>query len=192
MFTKSLPIDTRLPSLTTTDTVFKISEIPELANILRSHAALTEDEVLPTEEIPSIDNSTEIIDGNHTDIILNMTRNDLLRFDVRPGQNIREYAIEITPSGYTFTGRAVITVELTFATREDPIILHCDDDLNIQSVMVGVFTETNAVQADFDHDEGLLEIEPAQIASSYILIISYSGSLITAGRGLYRGRFNDL
>ncbi|KOB74749.1 Aminopeptidase N-11 [Operophtera brumata] len=188
VFTKSLPIDTRLPSLITTDNVFKISEIPDVANILRAHAAITEDEVLPTEETPSIDNSTEIIDGNHTDIILNMTRNALLRQDVRPGQNVREYAIEITPTGNSFTGRAVITVELTFATREDPIVLHCDDDLNIQSVMVGVFTETNALQANFDHDEGLLEIEPVQIASSYILIISYSGSLTIAGQGLNQFR----
>lgn len=189
MFTKSLPIETKLPSLIMTDTVFKNAEIPE--SILGSHTAVIEDEELSIEEIPTIDNTTETVQYNHTDIILNATRNTLLRQDIRPGQKIREYAIEITPDGNTFRGRAVLTVDLTFATREDDIELHCEE-LDIHSVMAGVFSEANALPVEsFEIDEGILEITTGQLASSYILIIDYTGSLTSAGQGLYQGQYND-
>lgn len=193
VYTKSFPIETKFPSLVTTSTIFKTAEIPEIENNNDSNTSGIKDEILSTEDFPSVDSFTEPIERNHSDIILNMTRNNLLRQNIRPGQNIQSYAIEITPNGNTFTGRAVIRVELTPGTREDAIILHCVD-LNIQSVLAGTFSEENAVQAWFNHDndDGILEIEPADVAGTYVLIITYTGSLATGGQGLYLGQYNDL
>lgn len=186
-----MPIETKFPSLITTNTVFKNVEIQEAADSFESNLEVIEDKVLPTEAIPNIDSFTEPVEGNHSDLMFNMARNE----EIRPGQTVREYAIEITPNGNMFNGRAVISVELTFVTREDPIVLHCKD-LNIQSVMAGVFSEANAIQASIvhDNDDGLLEITPLQPnpASSYILIITYTGSMTGAGQGFYQGQYNDL
>lgn len=200
--TKSLPISTILPALTTSDTVFQHGDVPAIETAVSSFrnrvAAIAEHENLTAAanktnalitEPPATDSHTIFTDLNSTHVY-NRTRNTLLR-NVRPGQEIRQYAVQLTVSENTFTGRAVIDVVLQFATREDPIVLHVEG-LTILSVMAGVFTETNALPADFDVDEGLLEIEPSIIASSYILIIEYTGSLTTVGRGLYRGSYDNL
>lgn len=124
------------------------------------------------------------IDSNATGLSNTLFRN------VRPGQDARQYSVEITINGRSFDGRAVIQVQLTDATREDPIAFHVED-LNILSVRTGIFTEVNAIAADFDVEDGVLEIEPQQEAANYIVVIEYTGSL-DGGVGLYEGDFNGV
>lgn len=177
MFTKSLPINTKLPSLTTTDTVFKSADIP-----IVTEAA---------EEFGEAYSETTVEPKNETKLVapVNVTRDALFR-QIRVGQEVRRYTIELTANGDTFNGRAVLVVNLDEATREDPIVLHADQ-LDINSVRVGVFTEANAVDAGFALDAGILEIFPEVEASTYIVIIEYSGQLTDSGKGLYLGHYDD-
>ncbi|XP_063360349.1 aminopeptidase N-like [Cydia amplana] len=149
-----------------------------------------EDEVLTTTEsviIPFTSEEDNAVESNVT-MLTNGTRS-LFR-NVRPGQEARQYSIEITPNGNTFTGRAVIQVRITSATMEDPIVLHVED-LNIQAVRTGIFTEVNAIPADFNVDDGVLEIWPQQEASNYIVVIEYTGNMQT-GFGLFQGEFSGI
>lgn len=149
-----------------------------------------EDEVLTTTEsvlVPFPSEEDNAVQSNVT-MLTNGTRS-LFR-NVRPGQEARQYSIEITPNGNSFSGRAVIQVRLTSATMDDPIVFHVED-LNIQAVRTGIFTEVNAISADFSVDGGVLEIEPQQEASNYIVVIEYTGSMQT-GFGFFQGDFNGV
>ncbi|XP_061710734.1 aminopeptidase N-like isoform X2 [Cydia pomonella] len=149
-----------------------------------------EDEVLTTTEsvlVPFPSEEDNAVQSNVT-MLTNATRS-LFR-NVRPGQEARQYSIEITPNGNSFSGRAVIQVRLTSATMDDPIVFHVED-LNIQAVRTGIFTEVNAISADFSVDGGVLEIEPQQEASNYIVVIEYTGSMQT-GFGFFQGDFDGI
>lgn len=189
---KSLPISTRLSALTNSDTVFRHGDVPNIETAVsefKSGVAVIDKhyEPVPRTEPPSVDDSTEVPDENSTDV---HSRSTLTR-NVRPDQEITHYLVELTADGDSFTGKAVIEISLSFATREDPMVLHVEG-LDIQSVMVGVFNLNNPVQADFNVDDGLLEIEPPSLSTSYILDIEYTGSLSTVGRGFFRGEYNEL
>ncbi|KAJ8727740.1 hypothetical protein PYW07_001859 [Mythimna separata] len=110
--------------------------------------------------------------------------------NVRPGQQVRSYALEISVNGDSFEGRAVLDVVLTTETRDDDIVLHVDG-LDVGSVQTGVFSIANAVDADFNVDGNQLMIAPRNRGQSYFVIIEYSGSLADNGRGLYLGHYDD-
>lgn len=178
VFTKSLPIkDTKLSTLTTTDTVFQNAEVPLVADT--------------TEELTTENSDTTLEIRNDTDVTIpaNISSHNLLR-NIRPGQEIRQYAIELTDEGNTFSGRIVIDIVLTQATREDPIVLHADG-LDILSVKAGVFTDASAVDVGFNLDGQILEIFPDVIASSYIVVIEYTGQYAVGGQGLHRGLYDN-
>lgn len=178
VFTKSLPINTHLHSLTSTDTSFKISEIPIV--------------IEPIEGFP-INNSETIVDSKNVTFVevpVNATRDFMFRQNIRPGQQVRSYALEITINGDRFEGRAVLDVVLTPDTREDDIILHIDG-LSIKSVKTGVFSAANAIDADFDIDDQELSISPANVGSSYFVVIEYDAPLAIGGFGLHLGRYNQ-
>ncbi|XP_063619790.1 aminopeptidase N-like [Cydia splendana] len=149
-----------------------------------------EDEVLTTTEsviVPFPSEEEKAVESNVT-TLTNGTRS-LFR-NVRPGQEARQYSIEITPNGNSFTGRAVIQVRLTSETIEEPIVFHVED-LNVQAVRTGIFTEVNAIAADFYVDDGVLGILPQQEASNYIVVIEYTGNMQT-GFGLFQGEFDGI
>ncbi|CAG5041311.1 unnamed protein product [Parnassius apollo] len=129
--------------------------------------------------------ATEVIQIENTvEEIRNVTRN------VRPGQVVGNYAIEISLNGNGFSGRALMDVRLDIDSREDPIVFHIED-LQIQRVLTGVFTDVNAVDTDFFFDDSILEIFPAQVASTYVVIIEYTGQLSNNPFGLYEGHHFD-
>lgn len=179
VFTKSLPIDTR-PSLITTETSFVSSDLGTSTIETTFNVNTLQNEIKTSE---AITNETEARNAT-------VPRNSMLR-EVRPGQEVRNYDIELTYDGNQFIGRIVIDVVLTLETREDPIVFHAVD-LDITRVMTGVFTEANAIDADFDLDDGLLEISPPQLATSYVVIIYYSIQLSNGGPGVYFGEGNDV
>ncbi|KAH9643211.1 hypothetical protein HF086_012873 [Spodoptera exigua] len=135
-------------------------------------------------DIPDFNNDVTV-----SDVAVNASRSDLFR-NVRPGQTIRSYAVEITVDGDSFNGRVVLDVLLTAATREDDIILHAEG-LNINSVKTGVLSGTNLQDAEFNLDDGRLEISPDSVASTYSIIIEYTGQISNTGRGLYAGGSNQ-
>lgn len=188
VITKSLPLERAKQSLAVvnSDTVFTDTEFSQLPVIVVNDPI---DDPVPTTEVPTetpvpLNGDADGIDSNATGLSNTLFRN------VRPGQDARQYSVEITINGRSFDGRAVIQVQLTDATREDPIAFHVED-LNILSVRTGIFTEVNAIAADFDVEDGVLEIEPQQEAANYIVVIEYTGSL-DGGVGLYEGDFNGV
>lgn len=174
MLTKCLPIDISLPTITTTDTVFKNLEVPDIQNVA-SPRTVTE-----ANKVQDVLNATETRTSN-------LTRNSLLR-QLRPGQTITQYSVELSVNGNSFDGRVAMVVRLDAATREDPIQLHVED-LDVQSVLVGILSETNPANADFAVDDGMLEIFPDRVAASYTVVVEYSGSLNNPGHGLYLGEY---
>nr|WAK99419.1 aminopeptidase N 9 [Spodoptera frugiperda] len=118
------------------------------------------------------------------DVTVNANRSDLFK-NVRPGQTVRSYELEITINGDSFNGRALLEVNLTPDTREDSIVLHVED-LNINSVRAGIMGGSNMQDVDFGVDDGELEISPGT-ASTHMVLIEYSGQLSNNGRGLYLG-----
>ncbi|KAJ8733125.1 hypothetical protein PYW08_001423 [Mythimna loreyi] len=133
--------------------------------------------------------------ANSLPTIVNATGDDSIRGNIRPGQVVRSYSLEITVNnntvnGNTFDGRAVLDIMLTPATREDAIILHVKD-LLIKSVKVGMFSSVNVVEADFHVDYEELYIYPTIVALSYIVIIEYTGYLTESGLGLHLGKYNQ-
>lgn len=218
VFIKSLPIDIKVPSLTTSDTVFGNLPVIEVTENIENQVTekssdeaneeieivvkTTQNEVFNTtrqQMKPKEDNNhtvelgifaTEEVPTNASTISRNITRDSFVR-QIRPGQQATQYAIELTLNGGSFTGRAVINVNLEFVSREDPILFHVED-LNIQSVLVGLFSQGNAGAAEFNVDDGVLEISPPVVASSYIVIIEYSGTIFSNGQGLFQSDFGDM
>ncbi|KAG6458907.1 hypothetical protein O3G_MSEX011116 [Manduca sexta] len=171
VFTKCLPIETRPASyITTSETAFTSSNAMTL-EIPETHV----EEVTANNIIPNITHA--------------ITFNSLLR-NVRPGQDVRQYAIELTLNGNQFTGRAVLDVVITEASMEDNLKFHFDG-VTIQSVQTGVFTVASAVPAEFTLDDGILEIEPTQNAATFIVIVEYTGTMGNDGQGLYVGQAYD-
>ncbi|XP_030032718.2 membrane alanyl aminopeptidase [Manduca sexta] len=176
VFGKSLPIDTQTAnSIITTETAF--TNAIELT-------------VKTPEEVLEENVQATLVQRSNFTKSFNITRNTLLR-NIRPGQQVRQYVVSITFDDEEFHGRAVIDVVVTDATRGENLVFHFDD-VEIDSVQTGVFTIASAVDADFDLDDGILEIEPAQDATSYIVIVEYTGELSNTGRGLYIGEGHDL
>ncbi|CAK1599087.1 unnamed protein product [Parnassius mnemosyne] len=131
------------------------------------------------------DNSTEIIETENTaEEIKYVTRN------VRPGQEVRNYAVEISLNGKSFSGRAVMSVRLDIDSRGDPIAFHLEN-LEVQKVLTGVFTDVNAVETEFSVKDSILKISPSQVASTYVVIIEYTGQLSNNLFGLYEGHYDD-
>ncbi|KAJ0178636.1 hypothetical protein K1T71_005411 [Dendrolimus kikuchii] len=176
VFTKSLPIDQK-----EIDSTLRNTNVPEIKNLVSSPVSEAVQEEITVSTIES--------DKANETVARNKTRNSLNR-QIRPGQSVRRYAIQLTLNGDSFDGRAVIDVELEQNTNEDPIVFHAEG-LTVTSVEAGVFTEANAQPADFSQDDGLLEVEPTQVALSYILIIQYTAQLEGGGRGLYMGEGFD-
>lgn len=170
VLTKSLPIDTTVRSIVTIDDSYKnfVNQDSTIQNVLEN--IITAEE--PCEEK-----------------IINTTRNAVLRQNLRPGQTVRRYSVELDLNGASFTGRAVIDVALDQSTRDDPILLYAED-LTIDLVLAGVFTDANTVPVEFDQYDGMLEIRPSQPATSYIIIVNYSGSITNFGAGIFQGEFN--
>ncbi|XP_014370589.2 membrane alanyl aminopeptidase [Papilio machaon] len=113
-----------------------------------------------------------------------------LRNNVRPGQEVRRHTIQITVDGETFTGRSLMEIQLEHNSREDAIIFHFQD-LVITRVMTAILTESNLAQTPFRVRNNRLEINPRLSASSFIVVIEYTGRLNRNGLGLYAGSYDD-
>lgn len=121
---------------------------------------------------------------------MNTNRDSLISQNIRPGQYVRSYELEITVNGDKFDGRAILNVIVTLLTREDDIFLLIDG-LDIKSIRTAVFSSANAAEAEFEFKNQELSIYPVFIAASYIDIIEYSAPLATDGLGLHLGRYNQ-
>lgn len=177
----ALPIPRNFPIILEEQTAFTASAF-EALNINHRIEEHSEDTSIETHQEH---NTTE---NFALDIKGNFSKNSLLR-NVRPGQEVRQYTVEITLDGPNFNGRAVMDVRLDADTREDPIVFHAQD-LDIQRVMTGIFTDANLVDTNFNADDPILEIFPAQRASSYIVVVEYTGRLSNTRYGLYQADYN--
>lgn len=177
MFTKSLPIDQKQVGSSSIN-----SNVLDIKNLVSSSVSEAVQEEV---KVAVVDRNTV----NETET-RNWTRNSLIR-QIRPGQLVRQYAVQLTLDGNSFHGRAVIDVVLDQETNADPIVLHAEG-IAVTSVEAGVFTEANAQPAGFGQFDGVLEIQPVQIALSYILIVEYTGQIDRIGRGLYMGEAFDM
>ncbi|KAJ8733123.1 hypothetical protein PYW08_001421 [Mythimna loreyi] len=143
----------------------------------------------------------EIIDGftvqdkleivNETEI----SKNNIVQVknQIRPGMLISGYDIEIDADvdEEEFHGKVVIRVSITDAsTREDPVMLYVED-LEVTSVVFTILSGSNVHEAEYNVDDGILEIDPGIPASSYTFTIEYSGSLAVGGKGLHLGQYGD-
>ncbi|XP_046963465.1 membrane alanyl aminopeptidase-like [Vanessa cardui] len=166
--------------------------------ILKPLTLQTTDSVYPNviQEAPieTIEALTKDTQNELKETKINDTRDfqheSLMRSNVRPGQEVRRYTVEIKRNGDSFEGRAVIDVQLTEATRNNPIQFNAVD-MRINNVLVGVLTSANAVEADFRLNNQQLQITPPQSATSYVVIIEYNFDLSDAGVGLYKGQYQD-
>lgn len=175
-YTNSLPI-TQSPRLETTDSAYVKGDELQIQTY-------SEDDIINEQSTKEIEEEESVL--NET--LINTT-NGLLR-NIRPGQRIINYDIVITKNGRNFQGRAVLDVELTFATRDDDIVLNVQD-LQINNVLLGVFTDVNAQPANWNDDDGLLEISFDTNALSYIVIVEYTIPEVAFGYGLYTGSYGD-
>ncbi|KAJ8733124.1 hypothetical protein PYW08_001422 [Mythimna loreyi] len=178
VFTKSLPINTQIKSLTNSDTNFKNSETPIV--------------IEPVQGFP-VPNSETIVDNKNVSVMgvpVNETRDFMFRQNVRPGQTVRSYAVEITVNGDSFDGRAVLNVYLSDDTRDDEIVVHVDG-LDINSVKAGLLSIANANDAEFWIDGDRLFISPAIPGQLFFVVIEYSGALASNGHGLYIGQYDE-
>lgn len=207
VFTKSLPLENAPFVITATDSIIVKDKvyITTEAQFLPTESIIVEDKVyittdapqiLPEESVHVVDipqTTTEPIETEETNTTKTQgVRNSTLTRNepVRPGQVVPLYTIQITPNGDTFDGRAIIRVELQAATREDLIVFHAEN-LNVHSVMYGIFTLANPMPAVFYPEDGFLIIEPPAIASTYIFLIEYTGDIRNDGSGLHRGSYGD-
>lgn len=177
-FVKTLPI-LRSPTLETTDRIFTTT------NSLQ-------DEVLVEEPKNfTVDYTTHILNAaiNNT---FNETGRSLERqteVDVRRGQEVRNYSIQITRDGDKFNGQAILSVRVNEG-RGQPLRFHIVD-LEVQRVQVGILTIADASDANFNTFNNLLEVQVGEPASTYVVIIEYSGDFRSDGIGLFMGRFDD-
>ncbi|XP_050343836.1 aminopeptidase N-like [Nymphalis io] len=170
---RSLPI-LRPLTLQTTDSIYPntVQETP-----IEAIQTFTTESVNNVKEVPR--NGT-----------LDLKNGSLFRSNVRPGQEVRRYSVEFKRDGNTITGRAVIDVQLTEATRKNAILFNAVQ-LTVTSVLVGVLTSANAVAASFRLANQQLEITPDQSATSYVVIVEYTIPLRDNGFGLYMGKYQD-
>lgn len=187
VFTKSLPIekslpasvlpDTSLPKLETqkfygpevisdSETIQFKSDVAEIARP-SNERVLTED----TSQVPT--NSTRSFIRN-----------------IRPGQLVHRYSVDITFDGDTFNGEVVIDVQRDPDTRNVPITFHIEE-LNIHKVRAGMNSVDAAEQENFEPGEGILKISPNFPSNNYVIIIEYSGKISNFGKGIFQGGFNE-
>lgn len=175
---KLLPI-IRSPVLETTDNIY-------------TSTSFYQDEVLSEESSKnSLLDEDQILSGVTNNTIRNVETRIQSRQNFRPGQTILKYTVQITRNGNSFAGRVLMDVRITDETREDPIALNIED-LNIQSVSVGVLTASNLVNTPFSIDDGRLEISPIQLASAYQVLVEYTANFRNDGIGLYIGQLNEM
>lgn len=175
-FVKLLPI-VRSPVLETTDTIYSTTTLyQDEENLVNESSLLVEDAILSAETNDTIQRVGSGIQS---------------RQNVRPGQTVLKYNIKIRRNGDRFEGQALMEVRLTEQTREDAIILNFVE-LNIERVRVGVLTASNLVDTPYNIDDGLLEISPAQVASTYQVLVEYTANFRNDGIGLYIGRFDEM
>ncbi|XP_047528953.1 membrane alanyl aminopeptidase-like [Vanessa atalanta] len=166
--------------------------------ILQPLTLQTTDSVYPNviQETPieTIETLTKDTQSELKEVTINGTRDlqneSLMRSNVRPGQEVRRYTVEIKRNDNVLEGRAVIDVQLTEATRNNPILFNAIQ-LTVTNVLVGVLTSANAVAARFRLVNQQLEITPAQSATSYVVIVEYTMALRDNGFGLYMGKYQD-
>ncbi|XP_072939971.1 membrane alanyl aminopeptidase-like [Epargyreus clarus] len=189
--TNSLPLKNVPATSTGTDllTDFLVNELERTFKISETTEASLDLGSISPSTIPE-DNEAVTIetvkDGNKTRI----WPRDGLR-ELRPGQEVTGYAVEITKDGENFQGRAVLTVEVDMATRDDPLMFHCEG-LTIESVAVGIFSDINAAPNPYNLNNGVLEINPNLRGSIYVVIIRYRGPLRNDGKGLFISNFNEV
>ncbi|CAH0407482.1 unnamed protein product [Chilo suppressalis] len=136
-------------------------------------------------ELPEIDSSEDVQ-------VVNVSARDerLSRSSLRPGMQVRSYAIEIEPdidSG-TFTGTVLINaLIIDQATISDPILFHVED-LDVNSVEVAIGGSTQYNDANFEVVDGELRITDLS-RSTYWFRISYEGNLDPTA-GLFVGSYD--
>ncbi|CAH0725369.1 unnamed protein product, partial [Brenthis ino] len=178
-FVNTLPI-LRSPTLETTDRIFTTT------NSLQ-------DEVLVEEPKNfTVDYNTQILDAaiNNT---FNVTGRSLERqseVNIRRGQEVRNYSIQITRNGDKFIGQAILSVRVSEG-RGEALLFHMVD-LEVHRVQLGILTIADASDVNFDAYDDLLEVQvPEEPATTYVVIIDYSADFRSDGMGLYMGHFDD-
>ncbi|GBP46434.1 Membrane alanyl aminopeptidase [Eumeta japonica] len=151
-----------------------------------------ENDVMNAAEIENTeDEQTKVETGVPSNTVVNTQQaaTPMLR-NLRDGQIVLSYSVEITPNGDTFLGRAIIQVELT--DEWGLVTLHAED-LNIFSIQYGFMNLDAPLElppGDYDLEDGVLEMWPEE-AAAYVFLIEYEGQIRNDGRGVYRGTYDD-
>ncbi|XP_045765828.1 aminopeptidase N-like [Maniola jurtina] len=122
----------------------------------------------------------------------NFNRNEETLNNIRPGQSVSSYKIELTREGDNIKGKAIIDVILSDQSLRNPIKFNIMG-LDIENVQVGQMTDTNLQDADSDIiNDVILQIRPRQAqATTNIVVIDYSVPLRNDGTGIFLGTWDD-
>ncbi|XP_013184638.1 membrane alanyl aminopeptidase isoform X2 [Amyelois transitella] len=116
------------------------------------------------------------------------------RNNVRPGQTVKKYEVELTIDGNSFTGRVVMDIEIDANTRNNPIAFNAGG-LNVRNAYAGLPSNPDPDTANFRTRGAVLEIIPARTFLAYTVIIEYSGTLVQPnrayGNGLFLGEYPE-
>ncbi|XP_034830016.1 aminopeptidase N-like [Maniola hyperantus] len=121
----------------------------------------------------------------------NVNRNEIILNNLRPGQGVSSYKIELTREGDNVKGKAIIDVSLSDQTLREPIKFHIMG-LDIENVQVALMTAENPQDAEKRDDGSILEIRLMQgFATTNIVIIDYNVPLRNDGTGIFLGTWDD-
>ncbi|CAH2217442.1 jg25470, partial [Pararge aegeria aegeria] len=122
----------------------------------------------------------------------NENRNDIGLNNVRPGQSVFTYNIELTREDGIIHGKAILDVRLTDQTIGNLMKFNVEG-LQINNVQVGVVTIDNLQDAALAFvNNNVLEVRPQQAqAATYIVVIEYTITLGDDGAGIFLGQLDD-
>lgn len=149
---------------------------------------LGEQKTIYQKKVNNVEESNVI--NKEQSIIKATLESNIRNSNVRPGQTVRSYAVSITRNGNNFNGIATIDLDLTEQTRDNAIRFNILD-MNVQSVKVGVLTDANAINTNFNINNNNLVIQPSQSGTRFVVIIEYTGQLRRDGNGLYLGQYDN-
>lgn len=187
VLTKSSPIEKSLPASVLSDTSlvklvtqkFDVSEMISDSEAKKIKSGVAENLRLSNESVLSEDTNQFPTNSTHS-IIRN----------VRPGQVVHRYSVNITFDGGTFNGEVEIHVQIDPETRNDPIVFH-REGLDIHKVDAGLNSIDAPEQASFELGDGIVKISPNFPSNMYVLIIEYSGEISNFGKGIFQGGFDE-
>lgn len=185
VFTKSLPVEKILSALD-----FSVTSIPKQKILKWDGPEVITDSEISTLRSDVAENARPSNEGVRTEVAntvsIDSTRS--LARNLRPGQRVQSYSVKISFEGDTFNGEAVISLSLD--SIDDPIKFH-SEALDIQTVGVSSTTADAAQPADYNPEDGILEIDLDGVSRNRIVVITYSGEINNFGNGIFQGSFND-